>query len=160
MLWVDSREKWTQPNSTDNHIRSYLDRHGVEWEVRKLDCGDYMLSDNPNITVDRKMSMEEAAQNLMNRADSSRFWREVRRAHEQGIKLVVLIESGRAVKSINDVPKWRSRYSPVTGRRLIDEMIRCEMAYGVVWRFCDRRSTAKTILAILSETEVEDCQTH
>ena len=151
MLWVDSREKWTQPNSTDTHIRDYFDSNGIEWEVRKLDCGDYMLDGQPNITVDRKQSLEEASRNLMNRSDASRFWREVRRAHEQGIQLVVLIESGRTVRNISEVVKWRSKYSPVTGRRLIDEMIRCEMSYGVVWRFCDRRSTGKRIVEILTE---------
>lgn len=75
------------------------------------------------------------------------------RAHEQGIKLVILVESGRTVKTINDVPKWRSRFSDVTGRRLIDEMIRTEFSYGCVWRFCDRRSTAKRIIEILSGGE-------
>lgn len=147
---VDSREKWTQPNSTDTHISAYFDRHGIEWEVRKLDCGDYMLDGQPNISVDRKKSLDEVATNLMNRSDSSRFWRELRRAHEQGVNLVILVECGRTVKTINDVPKWRSKYSQITGRRLIDEMIRCEMAYGVRWCFCDRRSTARRIIEILS----------
>ena len=154
-LYVDSREKWTQTNSTDTHIRDYFDRHGIEWEVRKLDVGDYQLDNNPHIVVDRKMSLEEASRNLMNRSDASRFWREVRRAHEQGIQLVVLIESGRAVKNINEVVRWKSRYSPVTGRRLIDEMIRCEMAYGVVWRFCDKRSTGRRIIEILTDRQTE-----
>lgn len=148
---ADSREKWTQPNSTDTHIKDYFDRHGIEYEVRKLDCGDYMLDGNPLVTVDRKQSLSEVATNLMNRKDSSRFWREVRRAHEQGIKLIVLIESGRSVKTINDVVQWRSKYSPVTGRRLIDEMIRLEMSYGVLWQFCDRRSTGRRIVELLTE---------
>ncbi len=147
---VDSREKWTQPNSTDTHIRDYFDRHGIEWEVKALSVGDYQAEGNPTISVDRKGSLEECSRNLMNRSDASRFWREIRRSHEQGIKLVILVESGRAVKTINDVPKWRSRYSPVTGRRLIDEMIRCEMAYGVRWVFTDRRSTGRKIIEILT----------
>ena len=42
-LIVDSREKWTQPGSTDRHIPDYFDRHGIEWEVRKLDVGDYQI---------------------------------------------------------------------------------------------------------------------
>lgn len=147
---VDSREKWTQPNSTDTHIRDYFDRHGIEWEVKALGVGDYQIDGNPTISVDRKASIEECSMNLMNRSDSSRFWREVRRAHDQGIKLVILVESGRAVKTINDVVLWKSKYSGVSGRHLIDEMIRCEMAYGVVWRFCDRRSTGRKIVEILT----------
>ena len=108
-----------------------------------------MLDGQPGIVVDRKQSLGEVATNMMNRSDSARFWREVRRAHADGIRLVVLVEHGGQIKSINDVPKWKSKYSPVTGRRLVDEMIRCEMAYGVEWRFCDKRSTARRILEIL-----------
>ena len=149
ILIVDSREKWTQPNSTDTHIKKYFDRHGIQYEVRKLDIGDYMY-DGGKISVDRKQSLGECAVNLMNRQDSSRFWREVRRAHDGGIQLVVLCEHGGQIKSINDVPKWKSKYSPVTGRRLIDEMIRLEMSYGVIWQFCSKQSTGKRIIEILS----------
>ena len=148
-LLVDSREKWTQSNSSDVHLRNYFEKHSIEYEIRKLDCGDYMLEDNPLLSIDRKQSLEELARNLMNRKDSSRFWREVRRCHSGGIKLVVLVESGPAVLGINQVPKWRSKYSPVTGRRLIDEMIRLEAAYGVRWVFTSRRSTGKKIMEIL-----------
>lgn len=148
---VDSREHWTHPGSTDTHIKDYFDRHGIEWEVKALNVGDYQIEGNPTISVDRKATLEELSSNLMNRSDSSRFWREVRRSHDQGIQLVVLIESGRTVKNINEVVKWKSKYSPVTGRRLIDEMIRLEMAYGIVWQFCDRRSAGRRIVEILSE---------
>lgn len=153
MLIVDSREKWTQSNSSDVHLRNYFEKHSIEYEVRKLDCGDYMLEDNPLMSIDRKQSLEELAMNLMNRKDSSRFWREVRRCHEQGIRLVVLIESGPSVLEINQVPKWKSKYSPVTGRRMIDEMIRLEMAYGVRWAFCSKKSTGKRIIEILEGKE-------
>lgn len=149
MLIVDSREQWTQARSKDLHIKRYLDRHNIQYEIRKLDCGDYMTEDNPILTVDRKQSLEELARNLMNKSDSSRFWREVRRAHASGIKLVILVESGPAVLSINDVPKWKSKYTQVTGRRLIDEMIRLEMSYGVRWEFCSKASTGKRIMEIL-----------
>ena len=149
ILLVDSREKWTQQNSTDRHISAYLERRGIEYKVQKLDVGDYALEGNPHIVVDRKQDLSECASNLLTKRDSSRFWREVRRAHEQGIKLVILVESGATAKTINDVAKWRSPYSRVTGRMLINEMVRVEMAYGVVWKFCDRRSTGRRIIEIL-----------
>lgn len=150
MLIVDSREQWTQSRSSDAHLKSYFGRHGIEYTVQKLDVGDYMLDENPLLTVDRKQSLEELARNLLNARDSSRFWREVRRCHNSGIQLVVLVESGPAVLDINDVPKWKSRYSQVTGRRLIDEMIRLEMSYGVRWAFCSKQSTGKRIMEILN----------
>lgn len=146
-ILIDSREKKFE------HITRYFDQHSVEYEIKKLDVGDYSDSENGRIVIDRKSGLEEISRNLLNKSDSQRFWREIRRSHEQGIKLVILVESGRTVKSINDVPKWRSKYSQVTGRRLIDEMIRTEFSYGVRWCFCDRRSTAKRIIEILSGGE-------
>lgn len=146
-ILIDSREKKFE------HITRYFDRHSVEYEIKKLDVGDYANSENGRIVIDRKSGLEEISMNLLNKSDSQRFWREIRRSHEQGIKLVILVESGRTVKNINDVPKWKSKYSGVSGRKLIDEMIRCEMAYGVRWCFCDRRSTAKRIIEILSGGE-------
>lgn len=156
MLIVDSREQWTQARSTDQHIRRYLDKHQIQYEIRKLDCGDYMLSENPTLAIDRKQSLEELARNLLNRSDSSRFWREVRRARESGVRLVVLCEHGGQIKSINDVPKWKSKYSPVHGRRLVDEMIRLELGYGIRWEFCDKRSTGRRIIEILTENVQTD----
>ena len=147
-LWVDSREHWTHPNSSDTHIKRYLERHSIPYIVKKLDVGDYAF-EGGTIVVDRKQSLGEVASNLTNRSDSARFWREVRRAHEAGIKLVVLVESGPTVMSINDVPKWKSKWSRVTGRTVQTEMIRLEMAYGVRWVFCSKLSTAKRIIEIL-----------
>lgn len=145
---VDSREKWTQPGNTDTHIKDYLEKHKIPFVVRKLDVGDYTY-DGANVAIDRKQNLDEVARNLTNRSDSSRFWREVRRAYQQGIQLVVLVESGPSVLSIRDVSKWKSQYSQVTGRSVQTEMIRLEQAYRVRWAFCSKRSTAKRIIEIL-----------
>lgn len=134
------------------NVADYCARHGIELIREKLDYGDYMLPGG-KISVDTKQNLDEVATNLLNRShrDSVRFWNEVRNAHKNGIKLVILVEHGGEIKTINDVPKWRSKYSSVTGRRLIDEMIRTEFSYGVRWCFCSKRSTAKRIIEILSE---------
>lgn len=152
VLLADSREKWTQPGSTDTHIKSYLERNNIPYQVVALNVGDYTY-EGLNIAVDRKHSLDEVARNLTNRSDSSRFWREVRRAYQQGIQLVVLVESGPSVLSINDVPKWKSKYSSVSGRTVQTEMMRLEQAYRVRWCFCSKRSTAKRIIEILEGNE-------
>lgn len=107
-----------------------------------------MLPDG-NVSVDTKENLEEISRNLMNHSDSSRFWNEIRRSKELGIKLIILVEAGPAVKNINDVARWKSRFSSVTGRRLLEEMIRVEYSYGVIWKFCSKQSTAKKIIEIL-----------
>lgn len=148
MLYVDSREKWTQQGSNDVHIKAYLDRHSVPYEVRALSVGDYMI-EGGRVSVDRKKNLDELAHNLLNRSDKSRFWREVRRSRENGVKLYVLCEHGGAIKSIRDVSKWRSRYSGISGRSLMDEIYKAHISYGVEFLFCDKRSTARRIMEIL-----------
>ena len=65
MLIVDSREKWTQGNG-DNHIRRAFDKAGIDYVVRKLDEGDYMM-EGGTVTVDRKQNLDELSTNLLNK---------------------------------------------------------------------------------------------
>lgn len=148
ILLCDRREKWTQGNPAGSNVKDYLIRNQIPYKLWTLDTGDYTY-EGSKIVVDRKMGLSEVASNLLNRNDSARFWQEVRRAKEQGLKLIILVEAGPAVKNINDVAKWKSKYSPVSGRSLIDAMIRTEMSYGVVWKFCSKASTAKRIIELL-----------
>lgn len=134
------------------NIHAYCNRHNIEIVRQCLSVGDYMLPDG-NISVDTKSTLEEISQNLMNHSDSSRFWNEIRRSKELGIKLIIIVEAGPAVKNINDIARWKSKYSPVSGRSLIDAMIRTEMSYGVVWKFCSKASTAKRIIELLEGKE-------
>ena len=97
----DSREK------KNEHILRYFDRHGIDYEIRKLDVGDYMLEGNDTISVDRKASVDELASNMLNRNDHARFLREAKRAADSGIKLIVLLETSK-YKSIPDLREWRS----------------------------------------------------
>lgn len=143
MILVDTREKrW-------EHIERYFKAHDIEYRLQKLDTGDYMDEDNPAVIVDRKRNLDECAQNLYS-TDTSRFWRELRRAHEQKVKLIFLVEHGGAIKSFEDVTKWTSKYSAkITGKKIANEMFRAHIAYGVDWKFCSKHSTGKKILELL-----------
>lgn len=132
-----------------DNVKAYCERHGIELVRRKLNVGDYMLPDG-KVSIDTKESLSELATNLMNRADKSRFWKEVRRAKEQGIKLIVLCEHGGKVKTIKDVAGWSSQYSPVDGKSLMNEIYRVHIAYGVEFVFCSKRSTGKRIVELLT----------
>lgn len=140
---VDTRE---QKNS---HILKYFALHDVDFEEKKLEVADYKIEGKDSLAIDRKQNLDEIARNLMNRADHSRFWKEVRRARESGIKLIVLCEHGGQIKTIADVSKWKSKYSPVSGRALMEEIYRVHIAYGVDFLFCSKRSTGKRILELL-----------
>ena len=141
----DTRER------KNEHIKAYFEKHCIEYEIRKLDVGDYQIEGKPQISVDRKRSLGELSHNLMNPKDHSRFWKEVRRASEQKIKLFVLVEHGGQIKSIEDVAKWTDKYSGVNGRSLANEIYRVHIAYNVQFLFCDKRSTARRIIEILED---------
>ncbi|MBQ1532685.1 MAG: ERCC4 domain-containing protein [Solobacterium sp.] len=142
MIICDTRERKNQ------HILDYFEQRRIPYTVRKLDTGDYMDTANSSLTIDRKQNLDELCGNLFS-PDKSRFWREVRRAKADKIRMIVLIEQGGQIKCLKDVPKWRSRYKKVTGYQLYNEICRCHIAYGVEFWFCDRRQTGKRIAEIL-----------
>lgn len=145
IIYQDTR----QQKGKHTNIESYFARKGIEVINKKLDVGDYMSDENPNITVDTKYGLDELAKNLTNKADHARFMREVRRAYAARITLIVLIEQ-RGINGTNDVLRWRSKHSPVTGAALVREMFRIRMAYGVKFMFCDKLSTGRRIMEILT----------
>ena len=148
IIYQDTR----QQKGKHTNIERYFARKGIEVINKKLDVGDYMSPENPKITVDTKYGLDELAKNLTNRSDNARFMREVRRAYQSRITLIVLIEQ-RGINGTEDVLKWRSKHSPVTGVALVREMFRIQMAYGVKFLFCDKRSTGRRIMEILTGEE-------
>lgn len=157
MIICDSRE---QKNA---HILRYFERHNVPYVVRKMETADYMIEGQPNIVVDRKQNLNEICANLTYKgkkanenggkgipSNVARFWREIRRAYADGIRLVVLIEHGENVKCLADVAAWSGSRSGISGRKLVDEMDRLSAAYGVEWQFCGKSETAEKILKILN----------
>ena len=144
-LQIDSREK------KNEHILRYFDRHGIDYEIRKLDIGDYML-DGGAISIDTKRSVDELASNMLNRNDHARFLREAKRAADSGVKLIVLLETSK-FKSIPDLATWRSKYSGITGRALMDAIYKTHISYGVEFLFCPKISTGRRIIELLSCTD-------
>lgn len=121
--------------------------------MKKLDTADYMIEGKPNVRIDRKKDCSELSHNLLNAKDHSRFWKEIRRAREQSIKLFILCEHGGKIKSIKDVAFWNDKYSGVSGRALMNEIYRVSISYGVEFIFCSKRETARKIIEILTERE-------
>ena len=77
MIVCDTREQ------KNEHILKYFDRHSIPYIVRALDTADYSLYDDRSVRVDRKQNLSELAHNLLSH-DKGRFYREIRRAYEEG----------------------------------------------------------------------------
>ena len=149
MIYVDTREK---PRAIQK-ILAYFEKKGEEVVRQKLDVGDYMLSPDGKISVDRKQNLAEVAVNLGK--DRARFGKECQRAKEAGIQLVILVEHGGQIKDIEAVRVWqnpRLRISPyaLSGPRIYQIMKTLTLKYGVQWEFCCKQSTGKRIIEILS----------
>ena len=150
MVYVfDSREK------KNDHIKAYFEKHGIPFKVQKLDEGDYQIDGNPNITVDRKQNMQEMYNCVVN--DKSRFYKEIRRCYEKGIKLYILIEHGPQIKTLEDVPKWKNKYGTISSREIMERLYRLHISYGVEILFCSKRQTAKKIIEILTQNIDKQC---
>lgn len=144
-ILIDTREK----EHAIHGITAYFDRHGIEWERRTLKTGDYMIDGNGAVIVDRKQTLSELAHNLLSR-DRGRFYREVRRARQEGIKLIILCEHG-GIGSVKDVMNWNPPYGKVSGKSLAEAIFRLEVAYEVPVFYCSKRSTGKRIIELLTE---------
>ena len=112
-----------------------------------MDIADYCVIGKENLVIDRKRNLQEVAQNLCSN-DKSRFWREVRLAYQNHVRMIVLVEQS-GINDLRDVRNWQSKYQRLSGARLQEEMYRIAMAYGIEWKFCHKNSTGKVICELL-----------
>lgn len=142
-IYADTRQK--DGKHTKKHEQ--IEKLGYTLEHKALSIGDYMIEGRDNISIDTKQNLDEVASNVFD--ESGRFMREVRKAYQNKVKLIVLIEQGGKIKSIEDVPQWNSKHSKITGRGLSNRLFRIHVAYGTEFLFCDKRVTGKRIVELL-----------
>ena len=145
---IDSREK---PKAIKNIVAEF-DKQDVTHFVSKLPCGDYMSLDNPRLIIDRKQNLQELCGNVCQQHE--RFTNALRRAKENGIKLIILCEHGGGIKDLSDVQRWinpRLKTSPkaVSGKQLFKILFTLKQKYGVDFVFCEKRMTGLEIIKIL-----------
>ena len=149
MIIVDTREqKW-------DHIRNYFDKNGIEYVIQKLNEGDYLNTEHPQIVIDRKRNIQEICSNLSSgKHNIVRFINECKRAKANHIRFIVLIE-GTNYRNTSELVEWKSKYTKHTGKWLIDKMFALTVSYDVGWMFCRSNETAKIILEVLEYGENE-----
>ena len=100
MYIFDTREQKNQ------HIINYFKKNNIEYKIQKIDEGDYKFECNDTICVERKGNLNEIMANIT----QARFKRELERAKQKGVKLVVLIENSSDINSIDEIPlKWKNQ---------------------------------------------------
>ena len=149
VIQVDTREK---PDEFARIARQF-DALGVKYFRSKMYVGDYQSVDNGRLVIDRKKGLQELAGNVCQQHD--RFRRELIRAQDAGIKIVILCEfKTLAPKSLEDVQRWKNprlKNSPkaITGERLYKVLRTLRYRYNVDFAFCMESETGQTIVNIL-----------
>lgn len=114
---------------------------------------------NGKISVDTKFSLLELSKDIMS-SDHIRFRKELIRAQDMGIQLVILVEEIPPYGKVDlwEVPRWESanrfhrygepmtRVDPRALRRAMVTMVR---KYGVIFMFCTRRQSPARVIKIL-----------
>lgn len=164
-IQIDSREK---ARAIRKIIKTF-DEQGIKHFSSKLLVGDYMSLDNPRLIIDRKQNLQELCGNVCQQHE--RFKRELLKAMDAGIQLVILVEHGADIKSLEDVYFWKNprkhevRWRVVNGKRekyvvsakavdgnqLYKSLCTIRDRYHVRFEFCEKKDTGTRIAEILSE---------
>ena len=164
-IQIDSREK---ARAIRKIIKTF-DEQGVKHFSSKLLVGDYMSLDNPRLIIDRKQNLQELCGNVCQQHE--RFKRELLKAIEAGIQLVILVEHGAGIESLEDVYFWKNprkhevRWRVVNGKRekyvvsakavdgnqLYKSLCTIRDRYHVRFEFCEKKETGARIAEILSK---------
>ena len=153
-IQIDSREhKWEMAR-----IQRQLTAEGCKTIVSKLYVGDYQSLDNPRLVVDRKKDLQELCGNVCQQHE--RFRKELIRAIDAGISLIILVEHGSDVQTLEDVYFWdnpRRKDSPkaTSGESLYRSLMTIRDKYNVRFEFCTKEETGKKIMELLSNGEKE-----
>ena len=116
-IQIDTREK----QRAIRKIIKTFDDNDVKHFSSKLLVGDYMSLDNPRLIIDRKQNLQELCGNVCQQHE--RFKRELLKAINAGIQLVILVEHGPDIQSLEDVWFWENprkhevRWRMVNGKR-------------------------------------------
>lgn len=167
-IQIDTREK----ARAIKKIVAEFEKQGVKHFSSKLYVGDYMSLDNPRLIIDRKQNLTEVCSNVCQ--GHERFRSELMRAKEHGIQLIILIEHGKGIESIDDVAEWENprlhkrvkcketgkwktvKTKAMTGKTLSKIMQTMARKYGCKWMFCEKKDTGKEIIRILGGEQYED----
>ena len=133
-------------------IQRQIERLGVKTINSKLYVGDYQSLDNPRLVIDRKKDLQEICGNVCQQHE--RFQKELMRARDAGIRIIILCEHGKDITCLEDVYFWdnpRIQQSPkaTTGETLYKTLRTISDRYGVEFVFCDKRQTGKRIIELL-----------
>lgn len=152
VIQIDSREhKWELAR-----IQRQLTAAGCKTIVSKLYVGDYQSLDNPRLVIDRKKDLLELCGNVCQQHE--RFQKELVRAMDAGIQIIILCEHGEEIKCLEDVyfwdnPRLKESTKATTGESLYKSLMTIKNRYNVRFEFCTKKETGSKIMELLDDGE-------
>lgn len=140
IILADTRQK----KSKHDNIETYCKANGITLIPKALQVGDYMFP-NGEVACDTKKSILELICDLY--TDKKSLNKKYRKCYEQGIHLIVLVEE--EIKSLQELVSWRSKYTKLTGRELLDMIHTLQVSYNVDFRFCKKQNTGIVLVQLL-----------
>lgn len=152
-------EDTRNPIAKHANVHDFCEAVGITIVRSKLLVGDYTLPTNQSVCIDTKADLQEVCGNVCQQ--HKRFRAECTLAAEVGIRLIILVEHGGGIKTIDDVRRWhnpRLVKSPhaTTGAQLAAIMDCMSDRYGVTWQFCRKQDTGRTIIELLTEGQTNE----
>ena len=144
IILADTRQKCGQ----HNNIETYCKANGITLIPTALQIGDYMLP-NGKCAIDTKATILECVCDLY--TDKKSLNKKYRKCYEQGIHLIVLIEE--EIKSLQELVSWRSKYTKLTGRELLNMIHTLQVSYNVDFRFCKKENTGEVLVKLLTDNQ-------
>lgn len=149
-------------------IKRQFDAMGIPYFRSKMFVGDYCSVDNPRLVVDRKKDLQELCGNVTQQHE--RFRRELIRANENGFSIIILVEHGGDIKTLEDVFFWQNprkhrvywqtvngkrvrrvaSEKAVDGQQLYKALCTIRDRYAVRFEFCDKKHTGEKIVELLT----------
>ena len=146
---------------TRQHAGKHDEKHadmaasGYEPKFSKLYVGDYQMP--PSVAVDTKRSIAELASNVWTQHD--RFRRELVRAQEAGVRLVILVENTHGVTDLVTLAQWvepqrefnrrKNAQRRIYGSTLAKACATMQEKYGCEFMFCKPGEAGQAVLRIL-----------
>ena len=140
-------------NQKDKYVTDYFDKHNIKWIRNKLYSGDVKLLNDTRVIIDLKANLEEIAHNLCNTQEHLRIHKEIDRAREIQCEQFIFLIKNDKIKSTEDLKKWTSKRTKVTGEILYKVMSTMKERYGVRFIICPRKDMGKKILELLGDNK-------
>lgn len=144
VIIVDTREKGHKK------ILEYFDSIGQEYIISKLNAGDYMIYNKPQIIIDKKDGLGELAGNLCRTSEHERIKREIARAKDMGCTDFIFLIQDNKIKTAEDIKNWTNPHTKVKGSTLFEIMKTMSRRYGVKFMIVPKKQMGAMIIKLLN----------